>query len=95
MTIALILFFTLPGAISLGSFKREWTDGQLDVLSTMPEVSILHSMMAWCLMTVLGAVLFGVLGFFFFNIILSTGRASIVVLGLMLLAISLGKIIVQ
>lgn len=92
MTIALIVFFTLPTAIALGEFKREWEEGQLDMLSTLPSVCILHSAVAWCGVAAVGVAVLALLGLLFFHTILVKSNILIPILGLVLMSFSLGKL---
>jgi hypothetical protein len=38
ITTALIVYFSLPAAVTAGAFRREVAGGQLDSLSTLPGV---------------------------------------------------------
>ena len=39
---ALIVFFSLPAAVTAGAFRREVAGGQLDSMSTLPGILILY-----------------------------------------------------
>lgn len=91
MTIALIILFVIPAAITLGCFKKESIDGQLDVLSTIPWVKTVHSFEAWYAVAFCGVATYGVLGYIFFRLILVKSSAFMPILGLLFMGISLGK----
>ena len=41
ITTALVVYFSLPAAVTAGAFRREVAGGQLDSLSTLPGKSLL------------------------------------------------------
>jgi hypothetical protein len=91
MTIALIILFALPAAITLGCFKKESVDGQIDVLSTMPSVKTLHSLLAWYFVGFVGIICYSLVGVVFFKIIFGKSSVILPTLGLAFMGISLGK----
>ena len=44
---ALIVFFSLPAAVTAGAFRREVAGGQLDSLSTLPGIIISHCIISY------------------------------------------------
>ena len=91
MTIALIILFVIPSAIALGCLKQEATNGQLDVLSTIPYVKSIHSVIAWNAVGLCGIFTYGITGMIFFKLILVKSSLLIPIVGLSLMGISLGK----
>lgn len=47
LTIGIIIYFAIPAAIASSSFSKERNNGVLDILSTLPNVHIFHSILAW------------------------------------------------
>lgn len=75
MVIALVLLFSLPAATTVASFRREVSEGLVDVLSTLTHVHTLHSVIAWGLCSIWISLLLTALAFGFFAIVLQQSPA--------------------
>lgn len=90
-SIGLILFFSLPAAITAGEYCRERAIGLLDVLSTLPGVRRVHSLAGWCMAGALWAGLCALLAWAFFAAVLKHTSPLLPAVTLLLLGLTLCK----
>jgi hypothetical protein len=89
---ALIVYFSLPSAVTAGAFRREETGGQLDSLSTLPGLRAVHSAAAWCLCSAFWSLFSFIVCLVFFLAVLTHTNALIPAFSLFLCGLSLGPI---
>lgn len=92
ISIAFVVYFSLPAAFTAGAYRKEVEEGTLDVLSTVPGVRRYHSMISWCLCCALWTILSALPCWVFFTIVLGNPiLACIPVVCMTIFGISLGK----
>ena len=89
-TTALILFFSIPAAVVAGTFSREVSGGQLDILSSLPGVRVVHSAIAWCLCGACWLTISFLISLLFFWNVLRYSDPLVPAINLMLCGIALG-----
>jgi hypothetical protein len=89
-SIGLILYFCIPAAIAAGEFSRERAAGQLDVLSTLPGVWLVHSVGAWGVAVGLWVAGCTALAVLFFAAVLNHSSVLMPSVTLLLLGLTLG-----
>jgi hypothetical protein len=92
ISIALILYVTLPPAVTAGFFRREAAGGQLDVLSTLPGVRQYYSAAAWALSSAIWSLLSFCAVYLFFFLTLKHTDPLLPSLGLLLAAVALAPL---
>lgn len=92
MTIALTVLFSLPAAVVIGNFQREILEGHIDMLSTLPNITALHSLLAWCVASWYWLMALSFCTVLFFHGIFQYCNPLLPSLALCLLGISLGPV---
>lgn len=92
ITISLLLYFCLPAAVTAGSFWREVSNSQIEVLSTLRGVKPWHSVFSWllCSQVYLLISLVITLSFFAYAFVYST--SIVPAINLYLYGVALGPI---
>lgn len=94
MTTCLVVYFCIPAVIVASRLSSEIKNGQIEILSTLPGVRIMHSAIAWCLCVVRILALWFGATLIFFYIVLESSDALIPAVNLLLLGLSLAPIAV-
>ena len=92
ISIAITIYFSLPAAITTSAFRRECSDGHIDVLSTLPGVFEYHSLFAWCLSCSIWVALSTLCAYFFFFLVLKQSNPSIPALACYFFGVALGTV---
>lgn len=90
ITTTLIVFFSLPAAVTSGAFRREIQGGQIDVLSTLPGVLSVYSAAAWCVCCAVWTLFSACVCWLFFFLVLDHSYSYIPALCLLLCGLALG-----
>eukprot|EP01038_Epipyxis_sp_PR26KG_P009362 gene9362-12613_t len=91
ISIGLLIHFCVPAAICSGYYRREHSDGQLDVISTLPKLMKRHSMISWCICCCIIVFIYFIACVLFFAAISRSFNAALIPsTGLLLFGISLG-----
>ena len=92
ITTALVVYFSLPAAVTAGAFRREVAGGQLDSLSTLPGLRAVHSAAGWYLCGAAWSTISFLFCYTFFYFILEYTNSMVPALNLYLCGLSLGPL---
>ena len=92
VAMALIVLFGLTSAFSTGSYCKEAAGGHLEILSTFPGVTHLHSAAAWWLCSIVWTSVLSFLACIIFARLLDYTSFVIPALNLLIFGISMGKL---
>lgn len=92
LTPALIIFASLPAAITIGHLQTEILCGHLDILATLPGLTRLHSILAWLASSGYWILFNAASSFAYFQLVLRGSDPWVPTLALLLLGIALGPL---